>query len=50
MTALYTSDIDCLARRMLSNANWLGTYPFDQAPLFSTVFELSNYSNYNSAL
>ena len=22
---------------MLSNANWLGTYPFDQAPQLSTV-------------
>ena len=37
MTALYTSDIDCLARRMLSNANWLGTHPFDQAPQLYTV-------------
>ena len=37
MTALYTSDIDCLARRMISIANWLGTNPFDQAPLLSTV-------------
>ena len=37
MAALYTSDIDCLARRMLSNANWLITHPFDQAPKLSTV-------------
>ena len=31
------SDIDSLARRMLSNANWLGTHPFDQAPELNTV-------------
>ena len=37
MTALYTSDIDCLARRMLSNANGLGTHPFDQAPKLAGV-------------
>ena len=37
MTAFYTSDIDCFARRMLSNANWLDTHPFDQALKLSTV-------------
>ena len=37
MTALYTSDIDCCARRMVSDANWFGTHPFDQAPQLSTV-------------